>query len=179
MCDGHPWCTTKSTNIQNDFGLSFRRYTCAGHVQCPNVYCDYMHHDWSNQNNIEWNGSTLLLFVMGNVLPTRSTIECKICHSTHICIALCHARIIYIHSTSVGISKTCTYLGVHDHPLANDTCREALDMTYQCVINEVLKAPTSKNSAIFLATSKQFLADYLLKSLASGKNHHLVCSSFG
>ena len=23
MCDGHPWCTTKTTNIQNDFGLSF------------------------------------------------------------------------------------------------------------------------------------------------------------
>jgi hypothetical protein len=21
MCDGHPWCTTKTTNIQNDFGL--------------------------------------------------------------------------------------------------------------------------------------------------------------
>lgn len=24
MCDGHPWCTTKTTNIQNDFGLSFQ-----------------------------------------------------------------------------------------------------------------------------------------------------------
>ena len=23
MYDGHPWCTTKTTNIQNDFGLSF------------------------------------------------------------------------------------------------------------------------------------------------------------
>ena len=25
MCDGHLWCTTKTTNIQNDFGLFFRR----------------------------------------------------------------------------------------------------------------------------------------------------------
>jgi len=32
MCDGHPWCTTKTTNIQNDFGLSFRRSTCTGHL---------------------------------------------------------------------------------------------------------------------------------------------------
>ena len=28
MCDGHPWCATKTMNIQNDFGLSFRRVTC-------------------------------------------------------------------------------------------------------------------------------------------------------
>ena len=38
----------------------------------------------------------------------------------------------------------CIHLGVHDHPVANDTCRESLDMTYQCVANEVLKIPTTK-----------------------------------
>ena len=32
MCDGYPWCTTKITNIQNDFRLSFRRSSCAGHL---------------------------------------------------------------------------------------------------------------------------------------------------
>jgi hypothetical protein len=32
MYDGHHWCTTKTINIQNDFGLSFRRSTCAGHL---------------------------------------------------------------------------------------------------------------------------------------------------
>ena len=41
MCDGHSWCTTKITNIQNDFGLSFRRFYCVGHLQCINKYCDY------------------------------------------------------------------------------------------------------------------------------------------
>ena len=74
-----------------------------------------------------------------------------------------------MHSTSVGMSMTCGHL-------ANDTCHEALGMAYKCVANEVLKTPTSTNSAIVMATSKQFLADYLLKSLASGKNHHLVGS---
>ena len=38
ICDGHPWCTTKITNIQNEFGLSFRRFTCASHLQCPDDY---------------------------------------------------------------------------------------------------------------------------------------------
>jgi hypothetical protein len=51
MCNGHPWCTTKTTNIQNDFGLSFRRSTCAGHLQCSNDFWDYMHRNAGERNN--------------------------------------------------------------------------------------------------------------------------------
>jgi hypothetical protein len=97
------------------------------------------------RNNTEWAGSTSLPFAMDVVLPTKSTVECKVCHSTPVYIALCNARIIYIHSTSVGMSRACIHLGVHDHPVANGICRESLDMAYQCVTNEVLKTPTSKN----------------------------------
>jgi hypothetical protein len=78
-----------------------------------------------------------------------------------VCIVLCNAQIIYIHSTSVGMSRACIHLGVHDHPVANGTCRESLDMTYQYVANKVLKTPTAKNSAIVMAASKQFLAPLL------------------
>ena len=45
MCDGHHWCTTKTMNIQNNFGLSFWRSTCVGYLQCHNEYYDYMHHN--------------------------------------------------------------------------------------------------------------------------------------
>ena len=155
MCDGHPWCTTKTTNILNDFGLSFRRLTCAGqYIQCPNIYCDYMHHNGSLRNNIGRVGSTPLSYVVGDVFPIRSTIECKVYRSIHVCIVLCHARIIYNLFTSLGMSRACTHLGVHDHHLANDTCCEALNIAYQCIANEVLETPTSKNSAIVMATEK-------------------------
>jgi enoyl-[acyl-carrier-protein] reductase (NADH) len=98
--------------------------------------------------------------------------------SFHTCVHyLCHTRITYIHSTYVGMSRVCIHLGVHDHHVSNGTYRESLDMTYQCVANEVLKTPTAKNSAIVMAVSKQFLADYLLKSFANVKGHHLVGSS--
>ena len=136
-----------------------------------------MHRNRDLRNNTEWIGSTPLPFVVGNVPLTRSTIECKVCRFTPVCIALCHARILYIHSTSVGMSRACIHLGVHDHLVANGTCRESLDIAYQCVANKVLKTPTAKNSAIIMAASKQFLADYLLKSSTSSKNHHLVGSS--
>jgi hypothetical protein len=130
MCDGHPWCTTKTTNIQNDFGLSFRRSTCAGHLQCHNDYCDYMNRNGGLRNNTEWAGSTPLPFAVGVAPPTKSTVECKVCRSTPVCIVLCDVRIIYIHSTSVGMSRACIHLGVHDHVVTNGTCRESLDMAY-------------------------------------------------
>jgi hypothetical protein len=77
----------------------------------------------------------------------------------------------------VYISKAFIHLSVHDHPLANGTCRESLDMTYQCVANEVLKTPTTKNSAIVMAANKQLLANYFFKSPANVEGHHLVGSS--
>jgi hypothetical protein len=102
MCDGHPWCTTKTTNIQNNFGLSFRHSTCVCHLQCPNDYCDYMHRNGGLRNNTEWAGSTPLPFFVGNVALIRFNIKCKVCRSTHVYIALCPARIIYIYSSSAG-----------------------------------------------------------------------------
>ena len=71
------------------------------------------------------------------------------------CIALCHARIIYVHSTSPGMSRVCIHLGVHDHPISKGTCCESLDMAYKCTAQEVIKTPTAKNSSIIMASSKK------------------------
>ena len=177
MCNGHPWCTTKTTNIQNNFGLSFRHSTCGGHLQCHNDCCDYMHRNGGVRNNTEWANSIHLPFAVGNVAPIRSTIEYKVCCFTHVCIALCHAQIIYIHFTSIGMSSACIHLGVHDHHVANDTCCESLDMAYQCIANEILKTPTVNNLVIVMAASKKFLVDYLLKSPACGEGQNFVGSS--
>ena len=93
------------------------------------------------------------------------------------CIALCHARILYVHSTSTEMSRACIYFCMHDHIVSNGICRDLLDMAYQCVANEVLKTTTATNSTIILGASKQLLADYLRKSPTIGEGHHLVGSS--
>ena len=115
-----------------------------------------------------------LLWVMGPLLGPLSSVR----YVVPVCIASCHARIIYILSIYVGMSRVCIHLGKHDHPVANDTCSESLDMAYQCVANEVLKTPTAKSSAIVMAARKQFLTDHLLKSPASGESHHLAIMLF-
>ena len=106
MCGGHPKCAAKTKNIPNDFGLSFRPYICTCHLQCHNDYCDHMHHNGDVYNNTEWAELTPLSFSVNNIVPTRSTIKCKVCRSTLVCIALWRARIIYIRSTTIGMFVT-------------------------------------------------------------------------
>ena len=88
MCDSHPRCTIKTTNIQNDFGLSFRRSTCAGHLQCPNDYCDYMHRN--GVSGTTPNGLVQLvshlLWVMFSLLDPLLSVRYVV---PHLCALLC------------------------------------------------------------------------------------------
>jgi hypothetical protein len=60
------------------------------------------------------NGLDRLIFTfsVGDVISKKSKLEYKVCRSTPMCIVLCHARIIYVHSTSLEMSKVCIHLGV-------------------------------------------------------------------
>ena len=62
-CDKYPWCTTKTTITQNDFGLSFMRSSHIGHLECTNGYCDYMYCNGDVHNNTKWIRLTLIFFV--------------------------------------------------------------------------------------------------------------------
>lgn len=68
----------------------------------------------------------------------KSIVECKVSYSISVCIAICHAHIMYVHSKSY---RVCIQFGVHDHP-----CHESLDVAYECTANEAIKTPTKKKS---------------------------------
>ena len=77
----------------------------------------------------------------------------------HLCALFCVMLTYYISTpTFHEIFMACIHLGVHDHIVSNDTRRGSLDMTYKCVINEVMKMPIAKHSAIVMTTSKQSFA---------------------
>ena len=54
------------------------------------------------------------------------------------CIALCLAFIVHVHSTSTKMSKVSIHFGVHDHPMSNGTCCKLLDMSYERVVDGVM-----------------------------------------
>lgn len=124
ICDMHPWCTAKITNIQNDFGFSFTCSTCASKLQFLDNYCDDIHCNAGIHNNNKWVESTSIPFYVGGVGLDKSKLECKVCRLTPQCIVLCHPRIMYVHLTSSLMFGVCIHLGVHDHPISNGICRE-------------------------------------------------------
>ena len=135
-----------------------------------NEYCDYQYHNGGGGCNcIKWIRSTSISFHVENVAPNKSRLECKVFCLTHVCIAMCQFSILYVHSTNPRMFKACIHLGVHDHHVSNDTCRESLDMAYRIIANEVMKTLIAKN----YAASKLLLANYLLKSPSNGKRPSL------
>lgn len=41
----HTWCKSKTTNIQNEFGMILYRFRRNGHLQCLNCLCEQ--HSWN------------------------------------------------------------------------------------------------------------------------------------
>jgi hypothetical protein len=79
--DGHVWTKTQTTNITNDVGPAFRSSPCVGHLQCQNPSCDYLQraHRTSKVNDTEFEGFTKDPFPLSGVVPSRSTLVCRIC----------------------------------------------------------------------------------------------------
>ena len=163
--DGHVWCKTKTTNIKNDIGLTFRRAVCVGHIQCQNDVCSFFIRS-SKRNDTEWDGFALNPFPIGptSSTPTTSSLVCKICKLPPTCINTCPCRIYYILGKRLTMTRACIHFGNHEHPVSDGMCRETIDQIHTLIGEEVSKTPTAKNSAIALAASKEFLSTFLLQT---------------
>ena len=96
--DGQVWTKTITTNITNDFGLSFRYSACVGHLRCNNHECKYLNRrpHIFQVNETEFEGCTLQAFVVDQTPPTESTFVCKVRKEPPACIAICGAKIYYV-----------------------------------------------------------------------------------
>ena len=97
--DGYCWCLTKTSNISNDMGLTFRRSSCVGNLTCGNLECDYLKRPNCKDpyNEKEWKGTTPISFVSRQEdMPKLSTVYCKVCKIPPKAIATCNAIIYYV-----------------------------------------------------------------------------------
>jgi hypothetical protein len=71
--DGHMWTKIISTNITNDFGLSFRSSACVRHLRCNNKECEYLirRPRIFQLNETEFEGCTIQAFVVDQTLIPR------------------------------------------------------------------------------------------------------------
>lgn len=77
---------------------------------------------------------------------------------------------MYIHSTSLDMSRARVCLIVHNHPMFTRVHRESLDMGFQCVANEVSNTLTAKNLATIMIVTKKCIIDYILNPLLKGES---------
>ena len=116
--DGHVWTKTQTTNITNDVGLAFRSSACVGHLQCQNLSCDYLQrvHRPSKVNDTEFDGFTKEPYLLSGIVPSGSTLVCRICKQPPKCIALCDAKNFYIHGKESS-QRACIHIGTSHHPV--------------------------------------------------------------
>ena len=161
--DGHTWCKTMTTNIATDFGLKFHKSTCNGHLRCPNNSCEFLCRNSRKVNKTKWTRVSLSPFTIGEGPPPKSTLACKVCHTSFLCLILYDARIYYVFSSNPNLTRAAIHTGRHVHLVFDGVCLDSLDLMYDCVAQEVAKTPNAKNFAIVMGASKKFLADWLLR----------------
>jgi hypothetical protein len=161
--DGHAWTKTVTSHIKNDMKLTFRTSTCAGHLRCGNQDCEYTTriHRTSPVNELEWNGFTLMPFVVGEPAPDGSTLVCKICKVPLVCIATCGARIYYVYG-SASMNRACLHLGHHDHLVKDGKDHEIKERTHKLIEEQVERTPKATNSAIVMEASKELVGELLI-----------------
>lgn len=161
--DGHAWTRTITSNISNDFGLTFRTSSCLGHLRCDNVDCEFLTrvHRTTPINETEWEGNSSLPFECGTVPPKDSTIVCSICKVSPSCVALCPARIYYVVG-SESMTRACIHFGIHAHPVKTGDYRDSIEHTTSFLSEQIQSTPTATNSALVLEASKDLVGDMLL-----------------
>lgn len=142
--DGHAWRTTKTTTSITTMGC----HSCVQHVQ---VMCNAQTTFVITSSVMEvleitlsGQGPLLAHFFVGIVAFEKLWLECKVCHSTHVCLAICFAHILYVHSSRVEMAKICIHLDVCNHHVSHVSCHETLDIVYQFIANKVMKTPKPK-----------------------------------
>jgi hypothetical protein len=156
--DGHVWTKTQTTNITNDVGLAFCSSTCVSHLQYQNQSCDYLQraHRTSKVNDTEFEGFTKDPFPLSGIVPSGSTLVCRVCKEPPKCIALCKAKIFYVHGKESS----------------QRDCRDSRKRINALLEERVERTPQATYSKIVLEASKDIVGEFLL----SGDNdtHRLL-----
>ena len=161
--DGHVWTKTQTTNITNDVGLAFCSSTCVGHLQCQNPSCGYLQraHRIPQVNDMEFDGFTKEPFPLSGIVPSGSTLVCMICKEPPKNIAVCEAKIFYVHGKNSS-QRACIHIRTHQHPVKVGDCRDSRKYFNAFLKEHVERTPQATYNKIVLEASKDIVGEFLL-----------------
>jgi hypothetical protein len=161
--DGHAWTKTVTSNIKSDMSLTFRTSNCTGHIRCENQDCEFTSrvHRTSPVNEREWDGFTVTTIPVGQPAPAGSSLVCKLCKVSSVCIATCATRIYYVYGAA-NMTHACLHQGVHEHPVKVGEDQEIKERTRKLIADQVERTPKAINSAIVMEASKELVGELLI-----------------
>jgi hypothetical protein len=127
-----------TTNINNSFGLSFKKARCLGHLRCLANECEKFVRIIF-RNEIFWCGECTHIPVMGEMalFSFASSFACKFYHFPLLCVANCLGQIYYVLHRLPSISKARIHLEVHKHLVVDGKCRKIVNEAKRLITNEV------------------------------------------
>ncbi len=118
----------------------------------------------ASRNETFWCGECAHIPVLGQMImiPSSSSLGCKVFHSPPFCVANCGGQIYYVVHRLQSMSRMVIHLGVHNHPVTNGKCWEVVKEIRRLIIEKVDRMPNAKIFLMSLSASKTFLVNYLL-----------------
>ena len=161
---GHMCIKTMTTNITNNFGLSFRYSSCVGWLRCKNKECDFLKFVQKifEDNKTEFEGCTVQVFLVDQPPPSDSTLVCKVCKKPSSCIATCKAKIYYVAGKG-NQTRACIHIGTHHHSIKVGDYKGTKAEITSLIEEHVQMTPQATKSAVVLEASKTLIRSYLLQ----------------
>ena len=92
-----------------------------------------------------------------------STLMCRICKEPPRCIALCHAKIFYVHSNDTT-QRACIHLANHCHPINVSNYRYCRTCIKALIEEHIERTPPADPSKIILEVSKGLVGEFQLRN---------------
>ena len=115
---------------------------------------------------MEWDGLTLMPFVVGIPIPDGSILVCKIFKVPPICIATCGTQIYYVFG-SVDMTHACVHLRLYKHPMKADENQEFKERTRAFIGKQVKRTPMANYSTIVMEATKELVDEFLLDPIGA------------
>ncbi len=102
------------------------------------------------------------------MIPSSSSLRCKLCHYPPFCVTNYGGRIYYVVHKFQSMLIAVIHLGVHNHLVVDGKFWELVEETRRFIAKEVDRTLDAKIFLISLNASKTFFASYLLNDSSHG-----------
>ena len=106
-----------------------------------------------------FDGFTKEYFPLSGIVPSGSTLVCRICEEPPKCVAVYEAKIFYVQWKKYS-QRACIHIGTHQHPVKVGDCRDNRKRINALLEEHVERTPQATHIKIILQASKDIVGEF-------------------